>query len=580
MQIDPKQSNPILDATLLYRFPDYVETRGIDRVVAFGDHSHKCPIYVRQTPPCTAGCPAGNDIRSWLTTVQQTEERERTWQESYELIWHEASKTTPFPAVCGRVCPAPCETKCNRGMKEDGPVNISSFERFIGDYGIKAGLQHKKMTTQVKAQKMAVIGAGPAGLSCAFQLARRGFPVTVFEAFAEPGGMLRYGIPPYRLPRDILNAEIKAIVSMGVKIIFNTVIGVDKSLAALQSEFDAIFVGIGAHKGARLDVRGEEAANVFSAVRFLRLINSGATVDLGDNVVVIGGGHSALVIARIARRLGAAVTVLYRRTIVEMPATEHEVNEALAEGVRIRYLLAPVGIRTTKDRAVAVTCVETRLGEPDGSGRRRPLPVAGSELEVDCTTLILAISQHPDWKDVECHLTEKGSLKPDDNWSIAASLYAGGDAVRPDRVTTAIGHGRLAAEQMAAQFEGKRFKPPGEPGIIPSEELRLTYYKPIDRNERQWMPVSERFNGTIDLEIDFGITEEQFRAEAQRCMSCGLCFACDQCMIYCPQRAIEKFPHNPVGEVMYTDYSKCVGCHICSQACPCGYIQMGMGNGL
>ena len=580
MQINPKESNPILDSALHYHFPEYSEEQGIDKVVAFGDHSHKCPIYVQQTPPCTAGCPAGNDIRSWLTLVQQTEKRQRSWQESYELAWHEASKTTPFPAVCGRVCPHPCEIKCNRSKKDDGAVNIGSFERFIGDYGINAGLQHKKLTTKIKDKKVAIIGAGPAGLSCAFQLARRGFPVTVFEAFAKPGGMLRYGIPPYRLPRDILDAEIEAIVRTGVNIICNTVIGVDKTLDGLVAEFDKIFIGIGAHKGVRLEVEGEDAPNVFSAVRFLKMINSGETVRLGSRVIVVGGGHSALVIARIARRLGAEVTVLYRRTIVEIPATEQEVGEALTEGVDVRYLIAPVTIRTEKNRAVAVQCTKMKLGELDDTGRRRPVPIENSDFEVECTALILAISQRPDWKDAKRYVSDNGWFKPDENWAVDESIYAGGDAINPDRVTTAIGHGRLAAERISARLEDTHFHPARDSEIITEEKLRLTYYETRKRNERRWMPVKERFTGTIDLEIDFGITEKQFRGEALRCMSCGLCFECDQCMIFCPQKAISDFPDNPVGEVMYTDYNKCIGCHICAQTCPCGYIQMGMGDGL
>jgi NADPH-dependent glutamate synthase beta subunit-like oxidoreductase len=271
---------------------------------------------------------------------------------------------------------------------------------------------------------------------------------------------------------------------------------------------------------------------------------------------------------------------LYRRTIVEIPATEHEVNEALAENINIRYLIAPVGIRIENNKAVAVECMKMKLGEHDDSGRRRPIPVKGSHLEVPCTALILAISQHPDWKDAERYVGNNGWLKPDENYSIDEFIYAGGDAINPDRVTTAIGHGRMAAERMAAQLESKRFRAPSEPGIITSEKLRLTYYEEMKRNERRWMPVKERFKGTIDLEIDFGITEEQFLAEANRCMSCGLCFECNQCMIFCPQGAISEFPQNPVGEVMYTDYSKCIGCHICAQTCPCGFIQMGMGDEL
>jgi NADPH-dependent glutamate synthase beta subunit-like oxidoreductase len=392
--------------------------------------------------------------------------------------------------------------------------------------------------------------------------------------------MLRYGIPPYRLPRNILDAEIEAIVRTGVKVICNTVIGEDKSLDELKSEFDAIFIGIGAHKGVQLGVEGEDAPNVFSAVRFLKMINSGETVDLGARVNVIGGGHTALVIARIARRLGAEVTVLYRRTINEIPATEHEVNEALAENINIRYLIAPVGIRTENNQAVAVECMKTKLGEPDDSGRCRPIPIEGSRLEVQCTALILAISQYPDWKDAERFVSNNGWLKPDNNWSVDKDVYAGGDAISPDRVTTAIGHGRLAAERMAAQLEGKRFRSPDEPEIVTPEKMRLNFYKEMERNEKRWMPVEERFTGAIDLEIDLGITEKQLRNEAMRCMSCGLCFECRQCQIFCPQGAISMFPKNPIGEVMYTDYNKCVGCHICAQTCPCNYIQMGTADEL
>jgi NADPH-dependent glutamate synthase beta subunit-like oxidoreductase len=580
MSIKHTESNSILDAALTYQYPDYSEEQGINKIVAFGEHSHRCPIYVKQTPPCTAGCPAGNDIRFWLTTVRHARRRKLSWEESYELAWHEASKTTPFPAVCGRVCPHPCETRCNRGKKDDGAVNINAFERFIGDYGITHGLQHQKLTIEVMAKKVAVVGAGPAGLSCAFQLARRGYPVTVFEAYPKPGGMLRYGNPPYRLPRNILDAEIDAIVKMGVEIKCNADIGKDKSLDDLQAKFDAIFIGIGAHEGIQLGIMGEDAPNVLSAVKFLKMINTGETVPLGAQVVVLGGGDSALIVARIVRRLGAEVTILYRRTNVEMPANEWEVREALAENINIQYLVAPVGIRTEEGKAVAVQCLRTELGEPDDSGRRRPVPVEGSDLEIPCTALILAIGQRPEGKDAEQYLNNTGWLKPDTNWSVAENIYAGGAAVSPAQVTTAIGQGRMAAERMASQLEGKRFRPLDETEIVTPEKIRLNFYKMMERNERSCLPVDERFKESFDREIDFGITEKQFRAEAKRCMSCGLCFECRQCLIFCPQGAISAFPKNRIGKVMYTDYNKCVGCHICAQACPCGYIRMGTADEL
>ena len=225
-------------------------------------------------------------------------------------------------------------------------------------------------------------------------------------------------------------------------------------------------------------------------------------------------------------------------------------------------------------------CTQMKLGDLDDTGRRRPIPVENSHTEVACTALILAISQRPDWKDAERYVSANGWLKPHEDWSIDESIYAGGDVIRPDRVTTAIGHGRLAAEQIAARLEGRPFQPPRYTEVITEEKLRLTYYEKRERNDRRWMPVNKRFIGTIDLEIDLGITDEQFRGEALRCMSCGLCFECSQCMIFCPQQAISEFPENPVGEVMYTDYNKCIGCHICALTCPCGYIQMGMGEGL
>ena len=580
MSIKLTESNPILDSALTYQFPEYCEEQGTDKVVAFGNQSNKCPIYVVQIPPCTMGCPAGNDIRSWLIIVQKTDQKKRGWEESYELVWREASKTTPFPAVCGRICPYPCETKCNRSKKEDGAVNINAFERWIGDYGITHGLQHERLTEEVMDKKVAVIGAGPAGLSCAFQLARRGYPVTVFEAFPRPGGMLRYGIPPYRLPRDILDAEIKAITRMGVEILCNTVIGKDKSLDDLKAEFDAIFIGIGAHEGIKLRIESEDASNVISGVAFLNMINSGETVHVGDDVVVIGGGDSAIDAARVARRLGAEVTILYRRTRTEMPAIEREIDEALAENIDIQYLTTPIGIRTEDGNAVAVECLRMELGDRDDSGRRRPVPISGSNFEVRCTTLIPAIGQRPEWKEVKRYVGKNDWLMPDESWSIDEGIYAGGDVVNMGLVTTAIGHGRKAAERMDAQLKGQRFHLSENLRIVTPEIMHLEYYETLKRNERKWVPMAERLGGGLDLEVDLGITEEQFREEAMRCMSCGACVECNQCLIFCPQLAISEFPQNPIGEVMYTHYSKCAGCHICAQVCPCGYIQMGMADGL
>ncbi len=579
MKERPVDSNSIVESALNWKFPPFNEEGGIKKVVAFGDASHKCPIYVHSLPPCTTGCPAGNDIRAWLTIVQLAELKGRSRKESYELAWHEASKTTPFAATCGRVCPYPCETTCNRSEKEDGAVNIHGFERWLGDFGIEQGLRHRRLTRKKQeSKKVAVIGAGPAGLSCGFQLARHGYPVTVFEAFAEAGGMLRYGIPAYKLPRKILDAEIEAIREIGVKIHCNTVVGRDIRLDTLKKEYDALFIGIGAHGERKLDLEGEDADNVISGVRFLHLVHAGKMVEVGSEVVIIGGGDSAISAARVAKRLGAEVTILYRRTRAEMPAIKQEIEAALAERIAIQYLVAPVALVLNGNRIVAVECQKMQLGEPDESGRRRPVPVEDSTFKVPCTTLIPAIGQRPQWRDAQEYVQENGWLRPDDDMAVDEGVYTGGDTLSLRLVTTAIGEGRKAAERMIARFEGKKVVTGQELPVTGPEQMRLEYYAKRERNQAPWVPENTRLSSGLDLELDSGLSEEQFLAEADRCMSCGLCFECRECLKFCPQDAILEYPQNPMGEVMYTQYNRCVGCHICAQACPCGFIQMGMGD--
>lgn len=575
----PVTSNVFVDTALNWQYPPFSEEKGMERVIAFGDHSHRCPVYVRQLPPCTGACPAGNDIRAWLTAIQLIERRGTSWRESCELIWHTASRTTPFPATCGRICPAPCENACNREKKDGQPVNISAFERRLGDYGIEHGLEHRKLRPPVLDKRVAVVGAGPAGLSCAFQLARRGYPVTVYEALSEPGGMLRYGIPPFRLPHSVLDAEIQAISRLGVEIVCTTRVDTAEGLTELRGRFAAVFVGVGAHRGIELDIPGEEAPNVLSGVAFLRRVNVGEAADIGNRVLVVGGGNTAVTAARAARRLGAEVTILYRRTRTEMPTLEREIEDSLLEGITIRYLTAPASVRTENGRATALHCLRMALGEPDASGRRRAVPVAGSDFELPCTAIITAIGQRPETAGLGLATDPHGWVAPAADWSVGEGVWAGGDIMQLALVTTAIGHGRKAAEAIDARLTGQRLTPVYQQEIGP-ESLRLEYYPEIRRNKRSWVGVPERLTGGLGLEADLGLSEEQFRNEAQRCMSCGLCFECRECLIFCPQQAIEEFPQNPVGEVMYTHYTRCVGCHVCARSCPCGYIQMGMGDEL
>jgi NADPH-dependent glutamate synthase beta subunit-like oxidoreductase len=331
------------------------------------------PVYVRKTAPCMANCPNGADIRGWLTTIAQAEAYGRTSEQALESAWHMITERNPFPAVCGRVCPHPCENNCNRKGK-DGAVAINALERFIGDLGIGKNLQLAMLTDEKHAEKIAIIGAGPAGLSCAYQLARRGYPVTVFEAFSQTGGMLRYGIPKYRLPREVLDAEIQKILNLGVDLRCNCIVGKDVALEQLHRDYQAVFVGIGAHKGLKLRVPGEDAENIFTGTEFLNRANSGQPVRVGDKVVVIGGGDTAIDAARVSKRLGADVTILYRRTRAEMPAISAEVEGALEEGVRIDFLAAPVEILQCQGSAVGMKCIRMELGTPDSSGRPRPVP--------------------------------------------------------------------------------------------------------------------------------------------------------------------------------------------------------------
>jgi NADPH-dependent glutamate synthase beta subunit-like oxidoreductase/Pyruvate/2-oxoacid:ferredoxin oxidoreductase delta subunit len=537
-----------------------------------GETSNLRPKYVEKTPPCMVGCPGGTRIRDVLTTIAQTEKKGRTWDESYTQAWHIITEKNPLPAVCGRVCPHPCEAECNRGKKE-GPVAINNVERFIGDYGIKKGLKPKLVSEDRREERIAVIGAGPAGLSAAYHLAIRGYRVTVFEAFSKGGGMLRYGIPAYRLPRNVLDAEIQRIAELGVEFKYDTVIGKDVPYESLEKDFHAVFVGIGAHKGRELGVDGEDAENVFTGVGFLNMVNSGKPVDIGDKVAVIGGGDTAIDAARISRRLGAKeVTILYRRTRTEMPAIDEEIDGALEEGVKIEYLVAPAEVVRDGARAVGLKCIRMELGEPDESGRRRPVPVAGSEFLVETTCIIPAISQEPEFDGFDTFHEGRDWIKTDDEFKTPVEkAYAGGDALKLGLVTIAIAQGRQAAEAIDRHVRGVNRPPSGQMPVIRWDKMLLDFYEPAERHEEEHLPVAERF-GALDIEIAKTLTEDEIKAEVKRCMSCGMCMECENCWKYCQDNAVIR-PTEP-GESFQFKLEFCQGCKKCAENCPCGYIDM------
>ncbi|MFH1267199.1 MAG: NAD(P)-binding protein, partial [Planctomycetota bacterium] len=516
--------------------------------------------------------PSGNRIRDFLTTIAQAERLEKPMDQALEEAWHIYTDTSPFPAACGRVCPHPCEDNCNRN-ELDAAVNINDVERAIGDFGLAKGLKLKALTEEKRPEKIAVVGGGPGGLSCAYQLARRGYGVTVFEASDKAGGMLRWGIPRYRLPADVLDGEIQKILDAGVELKCDTRVGQDIPLDELRQQYQAVFVSIGAHRGLKLRVDGEEAENVFSGVEFLNRIHHGQTIDVGDNVIVVGGGDTAIDAARICRRLGATTTILYRRTIEEMPAIDEEIEDAQAEGVKLEYLAAPIGFNKEGNRITSMKCIRMELGEPDDSGRRRPVPIEGSEFEIPATAVIPAISQAPDFTGFESLIEDRDWIKVDQNGASTKveGVFAGGDAVSLALVTTAVGQGRRAAETIDRNLRGAGDDKDQELPVVKTDRMRLDHYEKAERAKSEALPVEQRLAG-METEVNLSISQEQAMAEAKRCMSCGYCFDCEKCWLFCQDQAINK----PMQKgVLYSfKLENCTGCKKCAEECPCGFIDM------
>ena len=537
------------------------------------------PKGVTKLAPCGAeGCPNHNPIRPTLMTIQKRTELGLSEEQAFTEAFNLFAQKQPFLSVCGRVCPHPCETSCNRKDKE-GAVGINSLERFLGDFALEKGLKPPMVTDEKRSEKIAIVGAGPGGLSCAYQLARRGYNVTVFEAFDKTGGMLRYGIPDYRLPQNILDGEIQRIADMGVQIKTNTMIGKEISFDQLKSDYNATFIGIGAHRGYNLRVEGEDASNVMTGVDLLHRANAGETVDLGDKVVVIGGGDTAIDAARIARRLGCEATILYRRTRTEMPAIEEEIVGAEEENVKIEFLAAPIEIYQNDGKATGMKCQRMELGEPDDSGRRRPVPIEGDTFDVEFSTLITAISQQPNFEGFEEFIEGRDWIKVDDKFKTKIeNAYSGGDNVNLGLVIDAIYHGRRAAEAIHEMFSGDAMPPPGPKGeIVRIDKMAHTFYEEAKPNRVEYLSPDERLK-VIDIEIAPTYTQDQALAESGRCMSCGKCFDCGTCWALCQDSAITK-PLEKGGFVVGRSEYKfkhdvCTGCKKCAEQCPCGFIEM------
>ncbi len=542
------------------------------------------PTFVEKLPPCSGHCPSGNDIRGWLKVIAEREKTGTSLEDACDQAWQIEVETNPFPAVMGRVCPHPCEDQCNRKEK-DGAVGINSVERFIGDWGLERTLSLPALDAGGPfAEKVAVVGAGPSGLSVAYQLARRGYGVTVFEAFPKAGGMLRYGIPIYRLPREILDAEIQRILDLGVELKCGMTIGQDVTLDALRAEYGAVYLAIGAHKGRKMGIPGEDGSGVYTGTEFLNRANSGGDIEVGGRVVVIGGGDTAVDAARVCKRLtsdsaavskrmGAEVTILYRRTRTEMPAIDQEIEEAEEEAIRLEYLAAPIKILRTDGAVSGMVVQRMKLGDPDDSGRRRPEPIEGDTYEIECETVVMAVSQQPDWESLGSDLPAGKSWLTCDEWGRTEvdGVWSGGDVLGLGLATTSIGQGRKAAESIHAALRGEELPASDLRPPIGPEHIKMAFYEEKPRVERTLVSAEDRLAKPFD-EVDLGVTQEQALEEVMRCFSCGLCFNCENCWMYCQANCFKKIPGPVAGFYYEASLATCDGCKKCWEECPCGYI--------
>ena len=642
------------DKTLTFRkFKDGDNEWGSMTAQIFSeDTSYKCPTYVNRTPPCQGSCPSGEDIRGWLDIVRGIEKPsgDMTMQ---EYAFRRSTDANPFPSIMGRVCPAPCEDGCNRNQVEDH-VGINSVEQFIGDSALEAGFTFASGEKE-SGKKVAIIGGGPAGLAAAYQLRRLGHACTIFDDHSELGGMMKYGIPGYRTPRDVLNGEIDRIINMGVEVKLNTRVGKDISMEQVEKDFDAVLWALGAKKGRQLPIpNADEAQNCLTGVDFLEAFNDGRLKLVTEKVVVIGGGDTSIDVVSVARRLGhitninekdrpenvvlghtahdvassatklgADVTLISRSAIEKMNAAEHEIRDALREGVKIRGQLTPIEVVLDSDgRATALKVAEL---EEDGKTVKE-----GSEFDIEADLIVSAIGQGGDLAGMEDMGNDHGFIDADQHYQVPGKPghFVAGDIVRPHLLTTAIGQASVAVESIDHYFkhEDLRKRPKVDKHTFNLlEKLRETGLEPIDfskdvtddlrgtgsgkwavhnyedRSHHEIIPSDKLFLGHFDFtprvkreeevpdseevlghfqERMKGLSEEQAKEEADRCMSCGMCFECDNCVIYCPQDAIFRVKKDEatMGRYVDTDYSKCVGCHICADVCPTGYIDMAMGE--
>lgn len=516
-----------------------------------GPRRTRRPVYSNRMPPCNHGCPAGENIQSWLALAQAGQ---------YKAAWTAIMEDNPFPAVCGRVCYHPCEEACNRNVT-DQAVSIHAVERFLGDQGLERGWSVAAGPDTGK--KVLIIGAGPCGLSAAYHLRRLGHSVEIREAGPFAGGMMHFGIPAYRLPREVLAGEVARITKMGVRIGLNVAVA-DLAREQRDGAFDAVLVAIGAQLSRKVDIPAREAGRLLDALSFLRAIDAGNAPKLGRRVAIYGGGNTAMDAARTVQRLsGHEAMIIYRRDKEHMSAHDFEAGEALEEGVKINWL------RTIKDIGAGNVTVEVMRLE-DG----QPVPTGQFEtLEAD--TVILALGQDTDTGFLRnisgLQFADDGTLIVGQDMSTGCpGIFAGGDTVPGQRtVSIAIGHGKRAARHIDAWLNGRNYVNVSDPPIAGYHDLHLWYRTEAPQRIQAELPASLR---VMDFaEVRGGLAEAEARFEAQRCLSCGNCIECDGCFGACPEDAIFRLG---AGKGYEIDVNRCTGCGVCAEQCPCDALHL------
>jgi NADPH-dependent glutamate synthase beta subunit-like oxidoreductase len=513
----------------------------------------KHPVFRNSIPPCNHACPAGENIQGWLDKAQAGE---------FEAAWRILARDNPLPAIHGRVCYHPCESSCNRRQVDDA-VSIHAVERFLGDLAIERGWV-PEIEAEPSGRKILVIGSGPSGLAAAWHLALMGHAVEIREAGPMAGGMMRFGIPAYRMPRNILDAEIARIEKLGVKITLNSKVE-DVIAAKADGGFDAVFMAIGAHVGKNVDIPARDSGRILDAVSYLASVEKGEAPKLGRRVAIYGGGNTAMDAARTAKRLGAEqAMIIYRRDREHMPAHEFEAIEAESEGIKINWL------RTIRE--IDSTTFQVEVMEVDENGRPQP---TGEIETLEADSLVLALGQNVDTSVVErvpdVSMGWDGVVNVGPNMMTGAEgVFAGGDMVPSDRtVTIATGHGKKAARHIDAWLRGATYEKVSRKPRVHFEDLHLRYY--TDAQQRQQTSLAPEQRIADFREVTAGLSQKEARFEAARCYSCGNCFECDGCFGACPEDAIVRLGR---GKGYGINYAVCTGCQACVLQCPCNAMEM------